>query len=129
MKCSSVYETYPWGFQDDIPFLNQAVLMETGLDPFDFLHEIQEIERQLGRRRGSHRYSGRTIDIDIIFFGDRVIRDPVLEVPHPRMTERRFVLEPVHEICPEWMHSVLKVSVGVLLEKCEDAISNPRRQS
>ncbi|HHJ09820.1 MAG TPA: 2-amino-4-hydroxy-6-hydroxymethyldihydropteridine diphosphokinase [Bacteroidetes bacterium] len=118
---SVLYETEPWGFVDKTPFLNQALLVETELDPFDFLNEIHGIERQLGRQRQSRQYyAGRTMDIDIIFFGDRVIRDSLLEIPHPRLANRRFALVPVNEICPEWIHPVLKVSVHNLLERCED---------
>ncbi len=125
---SAVYETEPWGFEDDTPFLNQALLMETELAPRDFLREIHNIEYQLGRRREERQYAGRTLDIDIIFFGDRIIRDPELEIPHPRMTRRRFVLVPVNDICPEWIHPVLKVPVHRLLERCEDRSEVKRRE-
>ena len=117
---SAVYETEPWGFEDKTPFLNQALLMETGLDPLDFLRKVHDIEYQLGRRREEQQYAGRTIDIDIIFFGDRIVRVPGLEIPHPRMTRRRFVLVPVNDFCPDWIHPVLKVPVHHLLERCED---------
>ena len=117
---SAIYETEPWGFEDETLFLNQAILMETRLEPFDLLHETQDIERQLGRHRGKQQYKGRTLDIDILFFGDRIIRDSVLEVPHPRLTERLFALVPVAEICPDWIHPILKISVRTLLEQCHD---------
>ena len=120
LEASALYETEPWGYGGDTPFLNQALLLETALDPPALLRETQEIETLLGRVRGEERYGGRTLDVDILFFGERVIRGPELTVPHPRLTQRRFVLVPVTEICPDWLHPVLKVPVRVLLERCED---------
>ncbi len=117
---SAFYETEPWGLESDTSFLNQAILLETEFSPQDLLREIQRIEYLLGRRRKTARYGSRTIDIDIIFFGEQVIREPDLEIPHPRMTERLFVLIPLNEISPDWLHPVLKMPVRDLLEQCGD---------
>ena len=117
---SAFYETEPWGFKADRSFLNQAIVLETEFSPQDLLREIQRIEHLLGRRRRDTRYGSRTLDIDIIFYGEQVIREPDLEIPHPRMTERLFVLMPVNEISPEWLHPVLKMPVRHLLEQCGD---------
>jgi len=117
---SAIYETEPWGFEDQTPFLNQAILLETKLNPYELLKEIQSIEVQLGRQRNGRRYSSRTIDIDIIFFGERIISDNNLIIPHPRLQERRFALAPVYEISPDWWHPLLKKSVCTLYHECTD---------
>lgn len=117
---SAVYETEPWGFEDPVSFLNQAVLLETSLGPAALLEEIQTIEWQLGRQHRRQHYSSRTIDIDILFYGDKVVSEPSLVIPHPRLTERLFALVPVNEICPDWMHPILKIPVSTLLARCND---------
>lgn len=99
---SSVYETAPWGPKPQGPYLNQVVRGTTGLAPEALLARLLEIERALGRRRETEeRYGPRTLDLDILLYDDLVLREPALQVPHPRMLERAFVLVPLAEIAPE----------------------------
>lgn len=122
---SSLYESEPWGFEAEEWFLNQAVKIETDLKPHDLLRSILEIERSLGRVRqnGDGKiagYSSRTIDIDILLYENLVSETVDLQLPHPRMHLRRFVLMPLSEVAPGLIHPVLNVSIKKLLEECKD---------
>ena len=116
---SRIYETAPWGtFDSPQPdFLNMALLVETTLTSHEVLRESLAIEAELGRVRkaGSRLYSGRPMDIDLIFYNNEVIETPELTIPHPRMHQRQFVLEPLAEIMPEYRHPVLHKTVHELL--------------
>ena len=126
---SHIYETEPWGdFGDDRPqsFFNRALLVETLLSASEALQEALAIEMVLGRTRtagltnetGSSRlYHSRPMDIDLIFFNDEIIDTPELTIPHPRAHQRRFVLEPMAEIMPDYRHPVLKKTVKELLNE------------
>lgn len=114
-KVSAFYETQPVEVQAEQPwFLNCAVAMETELMPLEFLSRMLAVERLMGRVRTEPK-GPRTIDIDIVFFGDDVLDTPELTVPHPAMSQRRFVLEPLAEIAPKLVHPVLKRTVHDLL--------------
>ncbi|MDF2119060.1 2-amino-4-hydroxy-6-hydroxymethyldihydropteridine diphosphokinase [Roseiarcaceae bacterium H3SJ34-1] len=107
--CSSVWRTPPWGKTDQPDFFNIAVLVRTSLDPRALLALCLDIEKSAGRSR-AERYGPRTLDIDILTYGDEVIDEPGLTIPHPRMLERAFVLVPLSEIAPEMQVEDAKIS-------------------
>jgi len=111
---SSLYETEPVEFTQQALFLNCAVGLATCLGPDELICRVLDIERELGRKRVPPK-GPRTIDIDILLFGDLVIHSPELTIPHPAMAERRFVLQPLAEIAPEVVHRVLHKTVRELL--------------
>ncbi len=98
---SSLRETDPVGYEDQPRFVNGVAALETALPPRDVLDRLLAVERELGRTRDGPRYGPRTIDLDLLLYGDRIVDEPGLAVPHPRMTERRFVLEPLAELDPQ----------------------------
>lgn len=125
---SSLYETEPWGFESDVWFLNQAIKIETELDPHVLLVKLLKIEKSLGRVREEKNekdqkescYSSRTIDIDILLYDNVVTNTAELQLPHPRMHLRRFALMPLSEINPGMIHPLLRKSIKELLEECPD---------
>ena len=131
VRCSRIYETAPWGMFDEepLPFLNMAVAVDTRFSARECLSICQQIEHELGRRRSATRggntrvYSSRPIDIDLIFYNDEVINTPELTIPHPRMHLRRFVLEPLYDIAPTFVHPVFKKPLNLLLSECIDSCS------
>lgn len=99
-RLSSLLETEPWGYENQPWFLNAAAEVETGLTPREFLDHLLDVERRLGRERIGPRWGPRTIDLDLLLFGDEVIEEPGLLVPHPRLLEREFALRPLAELIP-----------------------------
>jgi 2-amino-4-hydroxy-6-hydroxymethyldihydropteridine diphosphokinase len=99
-RASSVYETAPWGYEAQPPFLNMVLEAEVQLTPAELLALSSAIEERMGRRR-IHKWAPRVIDIDILLYGDRVIKDRDLQVPHPLLTGRQFVLVPLLELAPD----------------------------
>jgi 2-amino-4-hydroxy-6-hydroxymethyldihydropteridine diphosphokinase len=97
---STFRETDPVGYEDQPLFLNAAVALETPLTPRELLDRLLAVERELGRTRDGPRYGPRTIDLDLLLYGDQIVDEPGLRVPHPRLAERRFVLEPLFELEP-----------------------------
>ena len=97
-RLSRIRETEPWGYADQPWFLNAAAELETELAPRELLERLLEIERGLGRTRNGPRYGPRTVDLDLLLYGDLVVAEPGLTVPHPRLAERLFVLEPLFEL-------------------------------
>ncbi len=95
---SSLRETDPVGYEDQPRFLNGAAALRTELSPRALLERLLEVERELGRERVGPRFGPRTIDLDLLLYGDRRVKEPGLEIPHPRLAERRFVLEPLAEL-------------------------------
>lgn len=119
---SSFYKSAPWGFNSNNFFINQVLVYETELSPHNVLREINSIEKELGRVRSGKGYSDRVVDIDILFYDDVIMDTDDLTIPHPRLHKRRFTLEPLNEILPEYIHPLLNKSFGDLIKDCDDLI-------
>lgn len=119
---SSTWLTEPVGGPPQGFFLNAAAGVETGLAPLELLAAALEVEREMGRVR-RERNGPRTIDVDLLLYGDRRVDEPGLTLPHPRLHERRFVLAPLAEIAPTLVHPVLGLTIAELLERCPDRSS------
>lgn len=120
---ASLYATEPWGDGDQAEFTNTVFAISSTCiqSPMALLQNLQAIEGKLGRERDPNRKLGpRTIDLDLLFFGQQTIESEVLWIPHPRLHERRFVLVPMVELAPDFVHPGLKKSCKILLEECYD---------
>ena len=118
VRASSVYETEPWGLADQGLFLNQVLETQTAISPHDLLDEIKALEKDLGRETGV-RYGPRVIDIDILLYGDAVVDEPELQIPHPRLHQRAFVLVPLSELTPDLVHPAFGLSIGELCHRVD----------
>lgn len=118
-KRSSMHETEPWGVKDQPRFINMTIEIETGLEPKEFLRILKNVERELGREK-SFKWGPRSIDLDILLFDDLVLKEDDLEIPHPFMHERDFVLKPLCEIAPDRIHPVLKKKICDLVQELEN---------
>ena len=118
LRVSAFFDTAPVGKTDQPRFLNAVARVETGLPPRRLLRALQIIEDRLGRRRDEH-WGPRTLDLDLLLYGDRVVNEPDLVVPHPRMHERAFVLEPLVQIAPDARHPLLKTTAAELLHRLQ----------
>ena len=115
---SRLYSTAPVGFAEQPRFVNAVVELETELEPLALLGALLEIEREFGRERAKERSNGpRTLDLDILLYGERLIDEADLQVPHPRLAERAFVLVPLHEIAPDATDPRSGIAVGELLQR------------
>lgn len=117
---SAVYKTEAWGLENQPDFHNQALKIETALDPNELLSTIKEIELDMGRSK-SIRWGARIIDIDIILFEDYIIQQKNLEIPHRMLDKRNFVLVPLNEIASDYIHPILEKSIEELMVQCEDS--------
>ena len=118
---SGYYQTKAWGLTEQPDFLNMCVQVNTILPVTELLGAIQNIETKLGRQR-TVKWGPRTLDIDILFYNDESIELPDLTVPHPHLQERRFVLLPLSEIAPDFVHPKLAKSITQLLKECNDEL-------
>ena len=122
VRVSAAYESEPWGFEAEEWFLNRVIVVETDKGPEEVLQQLLDIERELGRVRHPEiqGYTSRTVDLDLLYFGQRVINTDSLTVPHPRLHLRRFALVPMCEVAPEWVHPVFGMTQQELLQQCPD---------
>lgn len=116
---SSIYETEPWGNTQQPSFWNQVLQMRTSFEALEILKITQSIELEMGRIP-SERWGSRLIDIDILYLEQQVINLPTLQIPHPQIHHRRFTLEPLVEIAPNFLHPIVSKTQRELLELCED---------
>lgn len=117
---SSIYESPPWGFKSNDTFWNQVLKIETNLPPTGLLEKIHRIEGMFGRERSSTGYSSRQMDIDILYFDDLILETEKLTIPHPLLHKRMFVLTPLCEIAPDFIHPALKLTSKQMKDNCTD---------
>ncbi len=116
---SALYETAPWGIQEQPSFLNQAIVLETLLTPENLMITLLEIEEKMGRIR-TVKFGPRTIDLDILLYNQLIMDNQLLKLPHPSLPERRFALTALAEIAPSLVHPILKKTIKALLLECTD---------
>ena len=126
-KQSPVYETPPWGYEDQGPFLNMVIEGQTELGPVELLARLKQLETDLGRRP-SFRWGPRIVDMDILFYDEVVLDTPELTIPHPRLPERAFVLVPLADIAPDWRHPVLGRTARELLQAVDASGIEPFKE-
>ena len=119
LQKSSIYETKSWGFNSN-NFYNICILLESTLTPELILNKILTIEKDMGRLKTTDQYSDRCIDIDILFFDNMIVNSKSLEIPHPRIQLRKFVLTPMLELTPDLIHPILNKSIRQLELECVD---------
>jgi 2-amino-4-hydroxy-6-hydroxymethyldihydropteridine diphosphokinase len=119
LSSSAIYETAAWGFTEQPPFFNQALQLETTLSATELMQQLLSIELSLGRER-LLPLGPRSIDLDIIYFNNEKIQNDTVSIPHPRMEQRNFVLIPLNEIAPNYLHPILNLPTSTLLKQCKD---------
>lgn len=119
---SSAYESEPWGFEAKEWFLNRLIVVETKLEPEAMMRQLLDIEAELGRVRHPEAggYTSRTADLDILYYGSRIVLTDSLTIPHPRLHQRRFALLPLCEVAPEFVHPAFNMTQTELLKRCFD---------
>jgi 2-amino-4-hydroxy-6-hydroxymethyldihydropteridine diphosphokinase len=118
---SSIYDTEPWGYEKQPNYLNKVIKLNTTLPPDELLQKINSIENEFGRKR-KEKWHERILDVDILYYQDRVIKTGDLEIPHPQIANRRFALIPLCEIAPEEKHPVTGKTQKQMLEECNDTL-------
>ena len=119
---SSIYETAAWGQTNQPDFLNQALLVHTRLEAAELMSKLLSIENLMGRIR-TIKLGPRTIDLDIIYFNNDVISTSLITIPHPKLAERKFVLAPLFEIAPDYLHPILNKTNASMLKECGDSLA------
>lgn len=117
---SGIYQTKAWGIEEAPDYYNQMLKIGTEKKGTELMTTLLDIEKSMGRIRSDNRNASRTLDMDILFFNNEIIKSELLEVPHPRLHLRRFVLEPLNEIASELIHPVLNKTIHELLNECTD---------
>ncbi|NCI50686.1 2-amino-4-hydroxy-6-hydroxymethyldihydropteridine diphosphokinase [Sediminibacterium roseum] len=125
---SSIYETAAWGVEDQPSFYNQALALETTLEPEALMQKLLDIEEQMGRRR-TMKMGPRIIDLDILLIDELVISGRLLTLPHPALPQRRFALLPLNEIAAGIVHPVLHKTIARLLEECTDPLDVQKKSA
>ena len=120
-KISSIYETEPWGFSEQDEYLNAVVEIKTEVNFSGLLKEIKEIEKRLGRDK-TDKWKSRNIDIDLFFYGDTIHAEENLQIPHKHIEDRNFVLVPLNEIEPDFIHPVLSKKISEILKNSKDKL-------
>ena len=123
---SHVYETPPWGYEDQPAFLNMVIKAETGLEPESLLKYLKQLEAELGREQ-NFRWGPRLIDLDILFYDELILNSPPLVIPHPRLHERGFVLVPLADVAADLIHPLLGERVWELLQRTDVSGIKPLR--
>ena len=121
IKTSLVYKTAAWGKSDQPGFYNQVIELDTTFSPEDLLHKILSIENDMGRKR-EERWGARIIDIDILFYGDKIVNQKDLTIPHSGIAKRKFALVPLNEIASSFQHPVSLKKIKTLLDECSDPL-------
>lgn len=121
ISLSSIFETEPWGHHQQPDFYNQVATVETSLAPAEMLRELLLIEETMGRVR-TFKNASRLIDLDILFYGDIILNENGIRIPHPQIGNRRFVLVPLNEIASGFVHPVSRKKISTLLRECKDPL-------
>ena len=123
ISASRIYQTEAWGVENQQAYLNVCLEISTELSSLELIHTLLDIEKQYGRERNANElYASRTIDIDILFYNNEIIGNKNLTIPHPRLHLRKFVLIPLCDIIPNYLHPILNKSIFNLLNECDDTL-------